>query len=267
MEDAVRRGMERRGTVQGLQCVSIDEKAYSKGHNYATILIDDQRGEVFDLVKGRTEKSTRELFVKVTGQEVCPTIERVNLDMWHPYMKVTAEVAPDALQVHDKFHLFKKLSEAIDYTRRKEVKEQPVLKKNSYIMLKNAENRNEEQQRTFEQIDAMNLLTSQAWRIRENFKTIFVEQELGKPELFAQWAENSLKANIIAVNKVVDCFQRHIKGIINAALTGTTSAKHERTNGNIQSVLAKARGFKSFERFRLNVLFYFGKLNLSPLRI
>lgn len=267
MEGAVSRGMVRRGTVQGLQCVSIDEKAYSKGHSYASILIDDQRGAVLDLVKDRTEKSTRELFVKVTGQQVCPTIERVNLDMWHPFMKVAAEVAPDALQVHDKFHLFKKLSEAIDHTRRKEVKQQPILKKNRYAVLKNAENRNEQQQRTFEQIDEMNLLTAQAWRIRENFKTLFVEQEMGKPELFAQWASNALEANITAVDKVVKTFQKHLKGILNAALTGTTSAKHERTNGNIQSVLAKARGFKSFDRFRINVLFYFGKLNLSPLRI
>lgn len=267
MEAAVERGLDRRGHVQGLRHVSIDEKAYARGHSYATILMDDERGSVLDMVQDRTEESTRALFLTVTGQEVCTSMERVNLDMWKPFMKVAGEVAPNALQVHDKFHLFKKLSEAIDTTRRGEVKQQPLLKKSRYAVLKNAENRTAKQQEQFQQIDALNLLTAQAWRVRENFKEIFAEKDTTRlSELFDLWASNALEAGIKAVTKVVNTFQRHIQGILNAAITKTTSAKHERTNGNIQSVLAKARGFKRFERFRINVLFYFGKLDLSPLR-
>lgn len=264
MEEAVERGMVRRGVVEGLRHVSLDEKAYSRGHTYASILMDATGGRVLDMVQDRTEESTRELFLKVTGKEVCDTIERVNLDMWKPYMKVAGEVAPKAQQVHDKFHLFKKLSEAIDATRRKEVKQCPQLKGSRYAVLKNAENRTAKQQEQFEQIDAMNLRTAHAWRIRENFKEVFAERD---PEqvtrIFEQWAENALHADISAVTKVVHTFQRHLKGILNAIITATTSAAHERTNGSIQSILAKARGFKSFERFRINALFYFGKLDLT----
>jgi len=50
-------------------------------------------------------------------------------------------------------------------------------------------------------------------------------------------------------------------------ITQTSSAKHENMNGKIQSVIAKARGFLNFERFRINILFYFGKLNLNPQKI
>lgn len=264
MESAVERGLNRRGEVHGLRHVSIDEKAYARGHSYASILIDDERGAVLDMVQDRTEESARSLFHKVTGEEVCSTIERVNLDMWKPYMKVAGEVAPNAIQVHDKFHLFKKLSEAIDSTRRGEVQEQPVLKKTRYAMLKNAENRTAKQQEQFQQVDALNLRTAQAWRVRENFKEIFTQKEpVNLGDLFEIWANNALQASISAVTKVVNTFQRHLQGILNAAITKTTSAKHERTNGNIQSVLAKARGFKHFDRFRINVLFYFGKLDFS----
>ena len=49
-------------------------------------------------------------------------MERVNIDMWKPYINVIEEIAPQATIVHDKFHIVKKLSEAIDKTRRKEVK-------------------------------------------------------------------------------------------------------------------------------------------------
>jgi len=53
-----------------------------------------------------------------------------------------------------------------------------------------------------------------------------------------------------------------LEGIFNAILYKTTSAQHERINGNIQSLIAKARGFANFERFRINVMFYFGKINI-----
>ena len=36
----------------------------------------------------------------------------------------------------------------------------------------------------------------------------------------------------------------------------------ENMNGKIQAVIAKARGFLNFDRFKVNVLFYFG--NLKP---
>ena len=49
--------------------------------------------------------------------------------MWLPYMNTIEELAPQALIVHDKFHLVKKLSEAIDKTRRKELGESDLLKK------------------------------------------------------------------------------------------------------------------------------------------
>lgn len=63
------------------------------------------------------------------------------------------EIAPNAIQVHDKFHLVGKLSEAIDKTRKKEVKTEPLLIKNKYTVLKNEKNRTEKQQTSFELIN------------------------------------------------------------------------------------------------------------------
>ena len=48
--------------------------------------------------------------------------------MWKPFMKTIKDIAPQELIVHDKFHLFKTLSEAIAKTRRKEVLKNPLLK-------------------------------------------------------------------------------------------------------------------------------------------
>ena len=188
------------------------------------------------------------------------------MDMWKPFMNTIKSIAPQAIIVHDKFHLFKMLSEAIDKTRKKEVKDNPQLKGQKYTVLKNANNRTETQKAIFDQLIKDNLKTSQAWLIRENFKEVFADKQNGESN-YKQWKENALTFSINAVNKVVATFDRHLNGIINAIITSTSSAKHENKNGAIQSVIAKARGFRNFERFRINTIFYFGNLNLAPQNI
>ena len=268
MEDAVENALSTRGFITDFKHVSLDEKAYKPGHEYATILIDSDKECVLNLIEGRKEKSVRALFFELNEQENQPQIELVNIDMWKPFMNVMKELSPYAMQVHDKFHLVKKLSEAIDKTRRNEIKENPILTKQKYSVMKNQENRTENQQKVFEEMTKVNLKTSEAWAVREDFRTVFNPNHWSdKLYLYKIWIENASKKNLKYVNVVIETFKRHTQGIENAIITDTTSAKHENLNGRIQSVLAKARGFLNFDRFKINVMFYFGNLNLIPLNI
>lgn len=268
MEDSVDYGLENRGFVTDFKNVSLDEKAYKPGHEYATILIDGDKNCVLNLTEGRKEKSVKALFFELNEQEKQPQIERVNIDMWKPYMNVMNELSPHAMQVHDKFHLFQKLSDAIDKTRKSEIKENPLLVNQKYTVLKNEENRTELQQRAFENINKINLKTAQAWVVRQNFKSIFEPNHWSDMiKLYHNWIQDTLKKDLKHVNAVVETFKRHQKGIENAFITQSNSGKHENLNGRIQAVLAKARGFSNFKRFKINIMFYFGDLDLTPLKI
>jgi transposase len=215
-------------------------------------------------MEGRAEKDVKALLHCTTGQEKQPQIERGNIDMWKPYINVIKEAAPQATIVHDRFHIVKKLSEAIDKTRRKEVKNEPMLKNNRYTILKNEHNRTKKQQAVFEQLNNANLKTAQAWHIRENFKALFeIRDRTVSGNLLYDWMAHSMTKGLPFVNNVINTVKNHITGAVNALITRTDSGKHENINGRIQAVLAKARGFKKFDRFRINVLFYFGKLNLT----
>jgi transposase len=267
MDSAVSRALDTRGDITDLVTVSLDEKAYDRGHQYATILVDSQKDYVVEMGEGRAEKDVKMLLFTTTSQETQHQLKRVNIDMWKPYINVIEEIAPQAQIVHDKFHLVKKLSEAIDKTRRREVKNEPLLKKNRYTVLKNQNNRTLEQQLIFEQLDKVNLKTAQAWHVRENFKSLFEIQDTSlATELLEQWMTQSLTKGLAFVNDVIKTIKNHLQGVLNALTTHTDSGKHENINGRIQAVLAKARGFINFDRFRINVLFYFGKLDLDPLK-
>jgi transposase len=119
MESAVESGLEKRGLVKDFKNISLDEKAYTKGHHYATILIDSDTNTVLDMVEGRKEEDVKKLFVNVSGERKQPQLNRVNMDDVETIYEYNMVYCPQAIIVHDKFHLFKMLSEAIDKTRKK----------------------------------------------------------------------------------------------------------------------------------------------------
>ena len=57
---SVERG-ERRRALQGISHVSVDEKAIHRGHKYATVVSDSERGVVLDVGQGRDKNSVKAL--------------------------------------------------------------------------------------------------------------------------------------------------------------------------------------------------------------
>jgi transposase len=261
MDDAVQEALETRGYVTQFKNISIDEKSYAKGHEYATILMDSDKECIIDMHEGRKEKSVKALFSLVSGEQMQPQLNIVNMDMWQPYMNVIKEIAPQAIIVHDKYHVLSKLSKAIDNTRKTEVYDNEILRKQKYTVLKNEDTRTEKQKEQFKRIEAANLKTAQAWHIKENFKVLWhyinVKDATG---IIKEWITKSREKAIYHINLALKTIESHIEGISNAIVTKTTSAIHENNNRKLQEIIANGRGFKTFDRFRINALFYFGNL-------
>ena len=89
---------------------------------------------------------TFEKFFAMIGPELSAKIEFVCSDMWKPYLKVIREKCGQALHVLDRFHIVKKLQEAVDDVRAAEAKQmaldgyEPILKKTRWCLLKRPEN-------------------------------------------------------------------------------------------------------------------------------
>ncbi len=79
MEDAVELGIAAREEVDDLVHISLDEKSYTKGHQYATILIDSFKDDVVEMVEGRKEKNVKCLFFNLNSQDIQPRLMRVNM--------------------------------------------------------------------------------------------------------------------------------------------------------------------------------------------
>lgn len=276
MGNATKRGLERRKQEkEEITEVSIDEKSFQKGHNYASILSDPKQGRVLEVVEKRTTEACQELINTGLTEEQREKVEKVTMDMWAAYLAGAKSELPQAEIVHDKFHLIKYLNEAIDQVRRKEVKkykkEDEVgkleqLKNSRYAMLKNEENLTDQQRVKFEAIKAANYEVSRAWQARENFKEVFKNASLEESEaIFYEWFKTVKESGIKEVIKVAEMFANHLRGVLNAMTSGFSNAMAERLNGKIQLLKSIARGYRKFENFRSAILFFYGKLDLFPL--
>ena len=83
MHKSVAIGLSRRTGNEEYYYLSIDEKSVRKGHEYISILSDEQTGIVIDVVAGRDTESTRKLCKSLNDTQI-EKVKTVCTDMWKP---------------------------------------------------------------------------------------------------------------------------------------------------------------------------------------
>ena len=264
MHRSVERGLKVRSADERYYYLSIDEKAVKRGHTYVSILSDEATGVVIDVVEGRTKESVDNLCTSLT-EEQRAEVKTICTDMWEPYIYGSTTYFPKALHCHDNFHLVGYLNKAVDKVRKREVKYREELKRTKYLFLKDISNLTDKQYLKFEALSTANYQVSRAWRVKENFRDIqFRQERFEAMALYSFWRKDARHANIPEIDEVVDMFERHQNGIINAIQTGANNARAERLNGSIQEIKTIGRGYRKVENFRVAILFFHGNLEVFP---
>jgi len=268
-EAAVARGLERRSTEE-IRRVGLDEKSFGRGHHYGTILTDLDERRVLEVVEHREQASAEKAL------ESLPAAQReqltvVALDMWPAFMNAARSRAPNADIVHDRFHIIKHLNEAVDKVRKREHAE---LSKDSldwlsgrkYLFLRSPKTWKKEEKTCFQELRQKDLKVTKAWGIRESFQHFWsFTTRVGARSFFDRWHRQALAAKLQPVTKVATMFLDHIVGLLSYAVHKVTNAVTEGFNSKIQMIKSAARGFRSFQNYRIAILFHCGKLDLYPL--
>lgn len=271
MKKAVKLGLSRRDKLD-VEYMGIDEKSMTKGHSYMTVVTDLTRGLILDIVEKRTKSATKEILEEIKKTHNLLPLKAVSMDMWEAFMNATKEIFPNIDIVHDRFHIMKYLNDAVNKTRISENKElvkneDDTLKKTKYLFLKNEENMTETQVSCFAKIKELNLKTSQAWRIKENFKEFFNCSHINEAKIYlSQWLLDVKESSIKQMNKVAEMLERHKAGLISYAKHKISNGISENINGQIQRIKTVGRGFRNFDNYKNAILFYLGKLDMNPLR-
>ena len=267
MVSAVERGMLRR-TAEKTAYLGIDEKSSEKGHTYASILTDIDRSRVLDLVPDRKLEAATGLLETLT-QTQRMAVKAVAMDMWPAYMSAARRCMPQADIVHDKFHISKYLGEAVDAVRKQEHQSlcragTSPLTGSKWAWLRNYPDGRSAEAISFRALNQLNLKTSRAWRIKQNFTQFWSYSYKGAAKRFFKvWSNNAMRTRLAPVKKVVKMLRRHEEGLLNFSTHRISNACAEGFNSAIQLIKANARGFRNFTNYRARILFHCGKLDLA----
>ena len=266
---AVARGLSRR-ELDGLRYLGIDEKNFGAGQSYISVMTDLERSRVLEVVEDRTQASAEALWDTLSEVQRWQ-IEAVAMDMWEPFLKASRERAPQAEVVHDKFHIASHLNEAVDEVRRKEHKElmaqgDATLTGTRQLWLFNPLNFTAEQAVEFASLRDSGLKVARAWAAKELFSRLWhYRYEGAARKFFRNWFGWVSRSRLKPLIKVARMLKSHLDNILTYLRHPITNAVTEGLNSKIQTLKANARGFRSFENYRLRILFFCGKLDLYPL--
>ena len=266
MVSAVARGMLRR-TEEEIPYLGIDEKSSEKGHSYASILTDIDRSRVLDLVPERKLDAAVSLLQTLTPSQRA-SVRAVAMDMWPAFMSAANQCLSQADIVHDKFHVAKYLGEALDAVRKQEHRSlakvgTSPLTGSKWSWLKKYPDGRSAEAVSFRALNQLNLKTSRAWCIKENFTQFWSYSYQGAAKrFFKEWSNNAMRSRLEPVKKVLKMLRRHETGLLNYSRHRISNACADGFNSAIQLIKANARGFRNFTNYRARILFHCGKLDL-----
>jgi transposase len=110
-----------------------------------------------------------------------------------------------------------------------------------------------------------NLKTSRAWAIKETLRCLWDQptREAGEA-WYKHWHNWATHSRLQPVKKVAEMVRRHLPGVLSYFTHRITNSASEALNSTIQMIKKRAFGFRSFENFRVAILFRCGGLQLHP---
>lgn len=240
-------------------CIGVDEISYRKGHKYLTVVRDLDIGRVIWTGRKR-RKETLDSFFKELGDEKTRRICIVVMDMWDPYIASVKQNAPKADIVFDKFHIVKKVNEALDNVRRSEFrkadeKERKKFKKKRYLILSRQKRLDDAKRETLADLLRVNETLTRAYILKEQILDIMDEENVDAAmERLEKWFKNVHDSGVKQYEKVVETIRNYLYGVKNYFKYDLTNAASEGFNNKINVIKRRAYGFRDLEYFMLKIL-------------
>lgn len=245
--------------IKVLPILGLDEISLLKGRgDFVTIVsAQDEKGNptVLAVLKGR-EKKTVSDFLKTIPARLQETIKEVCSDLYEGFINAVEEVLPQAKVVADRFHLAKLYRSAVDELRKVELKElKQILKKEEFaglkgvlwMLRKNSENLEPEEQEILDLLFDASPLLRKAYQLREKLTRIFDKEhtkESGR-EALRRWMGEVRKSGLDCFDKFLGTLEKQLDIITNYFISRSSSGWVEGLNNKIKVLKRRCYGIKN----------------------
>ncbi|MCB5230936.1 MAG: ISL3 family transposase, partial [Candidatus Cloacimonas sp.] len=170
--------------IPQLRSICVDEISHRSGHNYATVVTNQDDGKVVWLEPGRSAESLVSAYKKYPDR--FETLSLATMDFWKPFETATNRLYPDCKIIYDRFHLSRLIGRAIESERREYQNElskedRKYIKKHTrWVLLRRFNNCNDKQIDRLEELREANEWLYNLYLLKEDFLAIFDEQFISK---------------------------------------------------------------------------------------
>jgi transposase len=255
--------------LEGIESIGVDEIQWRRGHCYLTLVyqIEDGMKRLLWVAEERTEDSLRRFFQSLG--EARRSIRFVCSDMWRPYLNVIAEELKQAVHVLDRFHIMKKMNEAIDEVRRSEAARlkrdgyEEVLKHSRWCLLKRQENLTDKETVKLSELLQYNLQSVRSHLLREDFQRFWAyDSPSWAVKFLDQWCVRTMRSKIEPLKKIAKMMRNHRALILNwfRAKGMVSAGSVEGLNNKAKLTLRKAYGFRTYKAIEIALFHTLGNL-------
>ena len=241
-----------------IRALLIDEKAVRKGHNYVTIVLDADTGEMLYMAEGKKKEVIDAFFEKLTVEQR-KNIEAVGIDRAGACQRSIAEYLPHAGIVYDRFHLMMNMNQSVDQVRRMEWRnaskqDRKVIKGSCFLTLANPENLDLKGAEKLQSLLKINENLSIAYQLKEQFKAIFAYKYTACAiKSLEQWAEIASQSGLEPFKRLSRSLMRQKERVCGFIKYRITSGKIEGFNNQVSRVVHMACGIKDLDYLELKL--------------
>ena len=246
-------------SLEGVDCIGIDEFAVKKGHVYKTIVVDLRTGRILYVGNGKGSDSLDGFWKTVRKKGV--RIKYVATDLSAAFISSVSENCPDAVHVFDHFHVMKLMNDKLDEIRRvqynmeKNINRRNVLKGTRYLLLKNGADICDKKYRTrLENALAMNRPLSEGYYLKEQLREIWMQTDRKAAELvLLDWVKQAGESKVPQLMRMASTVMAYRTGILAWYDCHISTGKVEGINNKIKVLKRTAYGFRDERYFKLRL--------------
>jgi transposase len=238
------------------EVLGIDEFSLRKGRHYATGLHDLRGRRVLDVVRGRTKDQVQRALERLPRPEA---VSVVSMDMAGHYRAAVQEVLPQATIVVDKFHVVKRVTEAVRDVWQRVIRgtaPDDPLRSDGRLVLWGRERLTGDQWTTLNALLWRSPPLRQAYLLKEDFRRWYRCSSLPHARLeLRAWRRTLFDIRDLpelrALSGMFDLWQEEI---LNYFTYRVTQGFVEGTNNRAKVFERRAYGYRNVENLRLHLL-------------
>lgn len=248
--------------LSGLEAIAMDEFAIQKGHRYATSVVNPYTKQVLWVGRGRDREGIRPFF-ELLGAQGCAKLRAVVMDMNGSYIEEVKAQCPRAEIVYDLFHVVAKYGrDVIGRVRvdeanrlRHDKKARKVIKSSKWLLLRNRENIQQEQDRVrLDELLKANRALMTVYVLKDDLKELWkYRRAKAALRFWKSWYSRAIRSRIEPLKKFARRLKLYLPGILAHCRWPLHTSLLEGINNKIKVIKRMAYGFRDDEYFFLKI--------------